>query len=41
MKEFNKKLIEEMYQKWSDGTTVAQLEKETNLSKESIYKWFG
>ena len=30
-----------MYQKWNDGTTVAQLEKETNLSKESIYKRFG
>ncbi|MDH3764920.1 MAG: hypothetical protein OER82_03825 [Nitrosopumilus sp.] len=41
MKEFNKKLTEEMYQKWNDGTTVAQLEKETNLSKESIYKRFG
>jgi len=41
MKEYNKKLTEEMYQKWNDGTTVAQLEKETNLSKESIYKRFG
>ena len=30
-----------MYQKWNDGTTVAQLEKETHLSKESIYKRFG
>jgi hypothetical protein len=41
MKEFNKKLTEDMYQKWNDGTTIAQLEKENNLSKESIYKRFG
>jgi len=41
MKEFNKKQTEEMYQKWSDGTTVTQLKKENNLSKESIYKRFG
>jgi len=41
MKEYNKKLTEEMYQKWNDGTTIEQLEKETNLRKDAIYKRFG
>ena len=30
-----------MYQKWNDGTTIEQLEKETNLRKDAIYKRFG
>lgn len=41
MKEFNKKLTEDMYQKWNNGTTIEQLEKETNLRKDAIYKRFG
>ena len=41
MKEFNKRLTEDMYQKWNDGATIEQLEKETNLRKDAIYKRFG
>jgi len=38
MKEYNKKLTKEMHQKWIDGTKIAQLEKEYDLSKDAIYK---
>lgn len=38
MKEHNKKLTEELHQKWIDGAKIAQLGKEYNLSKDAIYK---
>lgn len=30
-----------MYQKWVDGTKISQLQQETDLSKDAIYKRFG
>jgi len=30
-----------MYQKWVNGTKISQLQQETDLSKEAIYKRFG
>ena len=41
MKEFIKRFTEEMYEKWKYVTTIEQLEKETNLRKDAIYKRFG
>ena len=41
MKEYNKKLTEEMHQRWLEGTKVRQLQEENNLSREAIYKRFA
>ena len=41
MKEYNKKLTEEMHQRWLEGTKVSQLQEENNLSRDAIYKRFA
>ena len=41
MKEHNKKLTEEMHQRWLEGTKIRQLQEETNLSRDAIYKRFA
>ena len=41
MKEYNKKLTEDMYQKWLNGTKVSQLQEENNLGRDAIYKRFA
>ena len=41
MKEYNKKLTEEMHQKWLEGTKIRQLQEENNLSRDAIYKRFA
>ncbi len=41
MKEYNKKLTEEMHQRWLEGTKINQLQEENNLSRDAIYKRFA
>ena len=41
MKEYNKKLTEEMHQRWLEGTKISQLQEENNLSRDAIYKRFA
>ena len=41
MKDYNKKLTEEMHQRWLDGIKVSQLQEENNLSRDAIYKRFA